>query len=100
MPTLPREKLRRWFRELAEQWRNETAHLSNLRKKALHPAYQQIIGMGEAAVPLILAEMKRKPGPWFWALHAITGADPVSEESRGKLPEMTNAWLQWGRERG
>jgi hypothetical protein len=88
------------FRQLAEQWRGETAHLSNIRKKALHPAYQEIIGMGEPAVPLILTEMKRQPGQWFWALHAITGADPIAEELRGKLIEMTEAWLEWGRQHG
>jgi hypothetical protein len=88
------------FHQLAEQWRIETAHLSNIRKKALHPAYQEIIGMGEAAVPLILEEMKRNPGQWFWALHAITRADPIAEESRGKLREMTEAWLEWGRNHG
>jgi hypothetical protein len=88
------------FQQLAQQWRSETAHLSNVRKKALHPAYQEIIGMGEPAVPLILAEMKRQPGQWFWALHAITRDDPVAEESRGNLAEMTEAWLAWGRKHG
>lgn len=94
-PTVPAH-----FRELADRWRSETAHLSNIRKKALHPAYQEIIGMGALAVPHILEEMKRQPGQWFWALHAITGADPVADDQRGKLAEMTEAWLQWGRQHG
>ena len=88
------------FRQLVDQWRRETVHLSNIRKKAVHPAYQEIIGMGEPAVALILQEMKRQPGQWFWALHAITGADPVAEDDRGKLLEMTAAWLEWGRQHG
>jgi hypothetical protein len=96
----PLDKIESRFQQLAQQWRSETAHLSNVRKKALHPAYQEIIGMGEPAVPLILAEMKRQPGQWFWALHAITRDDPVAEESRGNLAEMTEAWLEWGRKRG
>ena len=58
------------FRTLVQQWRQDTAHLSNIGKKALHPAYQEIIGMGERAVPLLLAELKRVPDDWFWALHA------------------------------
>ena len=49
------------FHTLAERWKNETAHYSNIAKRALHPAYQEIIGMGERVVPLLLAELRREP---------------------------------------
>jgi hypothetical protein len=84
------------FERLAEQWKAETAHISNTGKKALHPAYQSIIGMGKAAVPLLLAELNREPDDWFWALHAITGASPVPPQSRGNMRQMADAWLTWG----
>src|ERR1700687_2113157 len=58
------------FHTLAERWKKDTAHHSNIAQKALHPAYQEIIGMGEGAVSLLLAELKRDPDDWFWALHA------------------------------
>ena len=66
----------------------------------IHPAYQQIIGMGPAVVPLLLRELEREVDHWFWALKAITGADPVPPASRGKVREMAEAWLRWGREQG
>jgi hypothetical protein len=88
------------FHRFAERWKAETAHLSNIAQKAIHPAYQAIIGMGRKAVPLILAELGKQPKQWFWALNAITGADPVPEESRGRVREMASAWLRWGRDRG
>jgi hypothetical protein len=88
------------FRDRVERWKKETAHLSNVAKKALHPAYQEIIGMGAAAVPLLLAELRREPDDWFWALHAITGANPVPPASRGNLQAMAEAWLQWGLAKG
>ncbi len=88
------------FQGLVQQWKKETAHVSNIGKRALHPAYQEIIGMGKAVVPLLLAELKREPDDWFWALHAICGANPVPPESRGNLREMTAAWLKWGSEQG
>ena len=56
--------------------------------------------MGNYAVPLILSELKRKPGHWFWALKAVTGEDPVLPEQRGRIKEMTKAWLQWGHRQG
>lgn len=86
------------FEQLAHQWRRETSHLSNSTKMALHPAYQRIIGMGQAALPLILEELKRKPDHWFWALNAISGADPAQTDA--DFDGAVAAWLQWGREEG
>jgi hypothetical protein len=45
---------------------------------ALQPAHQQIIGMGNEAIPLILDELQREEDHWFWALNAITGDVPVA----------------------
>lgn len=55
--------------------------------------------MGHTAIRLILLEMKKRPGHWFWALKSITGEDPVLPEQRGRMKEMTQAWLRWGREK-
>jgi hypothetical protein len=88
------------FRRLAEEWKARSAHLSSVTEMALLPSYQRIIGLGRPAVPLILRELEAEPDYWFWALQAITGVDPVPEASRGRLEEMTEAWLNWGREQG
>jgi hypothetical protein len=88
------------FLELAEQWRRETGMMSLITKMSMHPAYQRIIGMGQAVVPLILRELEQEPDHWFWALQAITGANPVQSEQRGRLKQMAEAWIQWGRENG
>jgi hypothetical protein len=98
--TAPAERLEELFRELADRWRAETLYLSSSTDIAMHPAYQRIIGLGPAVIPLILAELARQPDRWFWALHALTGVDPVLPSDRGKLPAMTQAWLRWGRENG
>lgn len=84
------------FVELRDRWLSETSHFSSIADAATHPAYQQIIGMGALALPLILAELHRAPGHWFWALVAISGDDPVRDEDRGKIPRMAEAWLSWG----
>lgn len=88
------------FVMLKTEWEADTPVLSSITEIALHPAYQQIIGMGTVAIPLILAELKRKPGHWFWALKAITGEDPVLPGQRGRIKEMTEAWLRWGHKQG
>jgi len=88
------------FYELKSRWEAETAILSSIIEIAMHPAYQQIIGMGPIVIPLILAEMEKRPEHWFWALKSITGENPVLPEHRGRVKEMTKAWLNWGREQG
>ena len=88
------------FQELVEIWRRDTMFLSFMQQRALHPAYQRIIGMGLAAVPLILEELQREPNQWFWALEAITEENPVPPESAGDVRRMARAWIDWGRQRG
>ena len=88
------------FLELKNQWKEETAMLSSITEISMNPAYQQIIGMGQIAIPFILSELKKKPDHWFWALKSITGEDPVLQEQRGRLKEMAGAWLKWGKGKG
>ena len=88
------------FRELADRWREETMFLSNSDRKNEHPAHQEIIGMGQPAVPLILERMRSEGGHWFEALQQITGADPVSPADYGNIAAMQNSWLQWGEDHG
>jgi hypothetical protein len=88
------------FEALATQWRRETRHLSLMNDIVLNPAYQQIIGMGKPAIALILEDLKQQPEHWFWALRSITGENPIRPEDRGRLLQMTEAWLEWGRQHG
>ena len=85
------------FRRNADKWQEDTQHLSNVTKRSIHQSYQRIIGMGEAVVPLILKELAdRGPNDWFWALTAITGENPITEEIAGNMVKMTGVWLEWG----
>jgi hypothetical protein len=88
------------FKELAKRWRKETSHLSVASRMAAHPSYRQIVKMGWAVVPLLLAELRRKPDHWFIALEEITGNNPVSPECEGKLKRMADAWVHWGEQEG
>jgi hypothetical protein len=100
VPINKQKELEATFAKLVKQWREENHGVSSTNQMSMHPAYQQIIGMGEAAIPLLLGELEKKSGQWFWALKSITRVDPVPPEQRGKTSEMIKAWLNWGRERG
>jgi hypothetical protein len=88
------------FASLASAWRADTEFLSSSAEMADHPAYREIIAMGEPAVPLILAELETRPDFWFEALRQITGADPVPPAARGDVRAMAEAWLEWGHSHG
>lgn len=88
------------FRRLVEGWRKNTLTVSAVDRLVLDDNYQQIIGMGRPALPLILEELRTSGGFWFPALWAIAGEDPVPEDFRGNVQKMTEYWLQWGRANG
>ncbi len=94
------DDVRQRFGALARRWKAETRRMATVREMVRHPAYQEIIGMGDAAVPMLLGELERSPDHWFAALRAITASNPVPEEGRGDLRRMAECWIRWGRENG
>ena len=93
-------ELEREFSRLIEEWRAATVFSSSLTEISAHLAYQRIVGMGRAALPMIFRELATEPDHWFWALKAITGCDPVPSTHRGNIALMAADWLAWGRSQG
>ena len=91
---------RETFESLADEWERDRPRGVDIAQMTRHPAYQRIIAMGEPAVPWLFLRLATKPDHWFVALSTITGARPVPPESRGRVKEMTQAWLDWGRQQG
>jgi len=88
------------FQALVKRWKKDTETDSSITRMIRHPAYQEIIDMGEPVVPLLLAELQQEPDFWFAALQRITGANPVPKASAGKIMEMAQSWIDWGRDKG
>lgn len=86
------------FEELVTRWKHDTELLSSVNEMALHPDYQAIIGLGPAAIPLILRELRDDPDHWLWALRALVRVD-VAEGSES-FAEACQAWVEWGYETG
>ncbi len=79
---------KRWmkFQDLNREWKKERGASSSITKALMAPSYQAIIGMGEPAVALILAQLRVEgddPDQWFWALECITGENPIKPEDQG-----------------
>jgi hypothetical protein len=90
----PKSELEEAFNDLVKEWVQDTRFHSSLSKKFMHPAYQTIMAMGEKALPLILKELQRAPGHWFYALKHIVRRD-VAELAQG-FEEARTMWLEWG----
>jgi hypothetical protein len=88
------------FERLARTWRESRTLPRSATKMAMHPAYQEIIGMGRDALPLILNALQHEVDHWFWALRSIAGIDPVRPEHRGDLHAMASDWIGWAKDQG
>jgi len=90
------------FNLLADQWESETRNISSPKMITKHPAIQGIICLGEGVVPLILNRMAHHPWFWFDALMQLTRetVDPIKPSMYGDMQKMTEAWLDWGVDRG
>ncbi len=88
------------FRRLEATWTAETGYLSSYPDIVAHPAFREIVCMGEAVVPLMLRDLEERPRLWVWALPEITGANPVAVADEGNIRKMSEAWLHWGRAKG
>ncbi len=96
---VPLEILNKFY-ILAKRWESEVEGYSSTTQISDHPAYQEIISMGTQVVPLLLKELKNNPIFWLSALNEITGINPIKPEQRGKIKQMAQAWLEWGRNQG
>lgn len=88
------------FIRLRDEWKTQRRHEPSTMKLVMLPAYQKIIGMGPAVIPLLLRELETNLDNWFWALMAITEEDPVPGSIKGDGEAMAQVWLTWGKERG
>jgi hypothetical protein len=83
----PQETQEQRFRRLEAQWMEDTRFLSSSTQIKSHPAFLEIIGMGDAVVPFMLRDLEEKPRLWVWALPKITGDNPVPRRTKGTLPK-------------
>ena len=92
------------FREQAEKWDKETAHISSPVQRFSHPSYMAILGMAQddrdKVIDLLLRDMRDNSREWFWALSYLTHENPVTRKESGRLNKMIDAWVRWGKERG
>jgi hypothetical protein len=94
------EEVKEEFANLASQWIQDVEGMSSTVEMVKHPAYQKIVSMGQVVVPFLLEDLRQNPIYWLPALRQITQQNPVKPEQRGKIKQMAEAWLNWGKQEG
>jgi hypothetical protein len=84
------------FNALVKTWQQETAGCSLTTRRYAHRAYQSILVLGPAVVPLILRELQERPDWWFEALKALTNQDPTKPTDN--FHNAVKAWIRWAQE--
>ncbi len=84
------------FTELTARCREQAGSIGEAAVMQ-HPAWLEIVSLGEEAVPFMLEMLERDPTEsWFSALQKITKVNPVLAGCMAPA----DAWLNWGRQRG
>jgi len=96
----PPETTEQQFQRLYQQWEHDTAYISSSTVLYNHPAYQAIIRLGQAVVPLLLRDMEKNHTHWFCALREITGENGAVGAEPGNIASNVEAWLRWAKEKG
>lgn len=87
--------LSEYLKTLIGLWERETAVLSSISSKVDHPAYREIVRLGEPAIPHIVNRLRIVPGHLFLALHEITGQNPTTPDMAGRIQDQCDAWIEW-----
>jgi len=86
------------FNPLADAWESETAFTSAVKDMVVNQNYQDIIGMGHPALPLIFERLSDSPTRWILALRAVVGHDVAAGSTTSA--EAVARWLDWAKSNG
>jgi hypothetical protein len=89
---------RRIFDELADELAYATRGLSSTRLACRHPAYAEIMAMGERTIPWLVERLETPSDRpiWLRLLGSLTRFQPGA--GRDTIPEAAAAWIRWGKQ--
>ena len=88
------------FNMLADRWERDTMHLSS--PETNHPCFITMDKMkGAKAITWLLERMQKEPTFLMMLLEKWVkkGDSPMTEDMRGKIQEITDAWIKWGKKK-
>jgi hypothetical protein len=89
---------KRLFDELADKLAYATRGLSSTRLAYGHPAYAEIMALGDRSIPWLIERLE-SPGDrpiWLRLLGTLTRFQPGA--GMETIPEAAAAWIKWGKQ--
>lgn len=87
------------FELLAGQWVSHCENValsSNINDYLDHPAYRELIALGDEAIPLIIERYRDDVfTPWGFLLDDITGLNMIEDRNRFRPADVRQRWLDW-----
>ena len=93
------DDIRARFRHLFDVWDKDTFIFSSPHQIYNHWAYEELVNLGEPAVPYMLGELQRGRSKVVAALRTISGESLV-QGLRLTTEEIVERWLAWGEDKG
>lgn len=81
------------FDALYNSWRKNTMFSSSVSDIIGDAAFQEIVGMGMAAVPYIIERIDKEPSTLVWALNKIYGGK-ISNNPNTTIKEACRLWVK------
>ena len=88
------------FKVLVESWQEQTRFMSSSTDIAMHPSYQQIIGLGKPALPADYGRASKERWPLVLGLESYFGNRSGATGRAGPIPENGREMAHMGSRRG
>lgn len=86
------------FRALADEWeahRRSVLLSSDILHTLGHPAFGALVGLGAAAIPLMIRRYRSDALPWCFVLQELARGPAVANTSEYRPEAVRQAWLAW-----
>lgn len=80
------------FETALQGWKKRTMFLSSAKKIVMDNGFQEILQMGENAVPFIIKEIQDSPSALVWALNIIY-QKKISDDPQLTITEACKLWV-------
>lgn len=90
------------FESRVRDWMEDTEWASSISTITEHRQFTELVNMGTIIIPFVLERLAAGElnAHWFPLLKDLAGGnDPVPPQYRGRVQQMANEWLAWGRQR-
>jgi hypothetical protein len=99
-PEADQSEIRFLFDQLADELGEDASVLSSTRRAMELPAFDELVALGEPAIPLIMERIdKAELRPvWMRLLATMTTFEPAAGSN--SIDEAARRWIRWSKSRG